>query len=146
MHAKHLGNELSTGSNITAERKRKRKEKVSPSNPLIREKQRVKKLSRGFYENPLSPRPPARTRREHTERYRLAGAAAQELVKILGSTNPSDSTRWAFVCYHFDEEKLFDKAYEYASLARQNEINNPVRAFQKWLTRHLQRIRKEVRG
>ena len=69
-------------------------------------------------------------------RYRLAGAAAEELIKILGAKPTEDNRRlWAYYCYHHDIEIIFEKAYQYASEYRQGEIRNPVTAFQRWLSR-----------
>jgi len=68
-------------------------------------------------------------------RYRLAGAGAEELIKILGGKRERDRRTWAYYCYHHDIEILLDKAYEIASRYRQGEINNPVTAFQRWLKR-----------
>ncbi len=86
----------------------------------------------GSCKNPLSPR----AREEGVSRYRLAGAAAEELIRILGASPTEDNRRmWAYYCYHHDIEIIFEKAYEYASKRRQGEIWNPVTAFQRWLTR-----------
>ena len=85
----------------------------------------------GSCKNPLSPRG-----REGVSRYRLAGAAAEELVKVLGAKPTEDNRRlWAYYCYHHDIEIIFEKAYRYASEHRQGEVRNPVTAFQRWLTR-----------
>ena len=112
----------------------------------------------GSSENPLSPRvcvralvasgrpdglPAARNARTlstarcaRVSRYRLAGAAAEELIGILGAKPTEDNRRlWAYYCYHHDIEIIFEKAYQYASEHRQGEIRNPVTAFQRWLSR-----------
>ena len=106
------------------------KREVSPYNPYKR-KARGKETSPGSYKNPLSPRG-----RTHASRYRLAGGAAEELIKILGA-KPTETNRrlWAYYCYHHDIEIIFEKAYQYASECRQGEIRNPVTAFQHWLSR-----------
>ena len=101
----------------------------------------------GSSKNPLSPRGRAQGReverevekvggggRRKISRYRLAGAAAEELIKILGAKPTEDNRRlWAYYCYHHDIEIIFEKAYQYASEHRQGEIRNPVTAFQRWL-------------
>ena len=68
-------------------------------------------------------------------RYRLAGAAADELIDILGGNKGNDRGTWAYYCYHHDIGIILDKAYEIASRFRQGEIKNPVTAFQRWLQR-----------
>ena len=97
----------------------------------------------GSCKNPLSPRGRARAREAEkaggggqgrVSRYRLAGAAAEELIKILGAKPTEDNRRlWAYYCYHHDIEIIFEKAYQYVSEHRQGEIKNPVTAFQRWL-------------
>ena len=75
-------------------------------------------------------------KRTRPSRYRLAGAAAEELIQILGAKPTEDNRRlWAYYCYHHDIEIIFEKAYQYASEHRQGEIRNPVTAFQRWLSR-----------
>lgn len=141
---------LSTGPFRPA-KKTGRKRESSPYDPL-KSKARGKETSPGCLSNPLSPRgrarnelvsfapcrpdglPPARCAR--VSRYRLAGAAAEELIQILGAKPTDDNRRlWAFYCYHHDIEIIFEKAYELASRKRQGEIKNPVTAFQHWLSR-----------
>jgi len=68
-------------------------------------------------------------------RYRLAGAAADELIDILGGNRKSDHGTWAYYCYHHDIETILEKARELKSRYRQGELKNPVTAFQKWLQR-----------
>ena len=68
-------------------------------------------------------------------RYRLAGAAADELIAILGGNSDRDRGTWAYYCYHHDIGIILDKAYEIASRHRQGELRNPVTAFQRWLQR-----------
>jgi len=104
------------------------KERHSPYDPY-REKARGKETRPGFYEP--SPRPRARVR----GRYAAAGAAADELIDILGGQPSRDRGTWAYYCYHHDIEILLDKAYEIASRHRQGEIKNPVTAVQRWLMR-----------
>ena len=68
-------------------------------------------------------------------RYQLAGAAADELIAILGGNSERDRGTWAYYCYHHDIGIILDKAHEIASRFRQGELRNPVTAFQKWLKR-----------
>ena len=68
-------------------------------------------------------------------RYRLAGAAANELIAILRGNSDRDRGTWAYYCYHHDIGIILDKAYEIASRHRQGELKNPVTAFQRWLQR-----------
>ena len=78
----------------------------------------------------LSPRARAR------QTYEIAGAAADELIRILNPSDRSGSRKlWAFYCYHHDPEILIDKACECASRAKQGEIHNAVTAFQHWLSK-----------
>ena len=79
----------------------------------------------GSCKNPLRPRGRAR--------YAEAGAAADELIDILGGNSDRDRGTWAYYCYHHDTEIILDKAHEIASLRRQGELDNPVTAFQHWL-------------
>ena len=102
------------------------KKRPSPCNPY-REKAKGKETRPGSYGNPLRPR--ART----CGRYALAGAAADELINILGGSPERDRGTWAFYCYHHDVELLLDRARETASRHRQGEIRDPVTAFQRWL-------------
>ena len=81
----------------------------------------------GSCKNP--PRPRARAR------YAEAGAAADELIAILGGNKGNDRGTWAYYCYHHDIGIILDKAHEIASRFRQGELKNPVTAFQKWLIR-----------
>ena len=68
-------------------------------------------------------------------RYRLAGAAADELIDILGGNKGNDRGTWAYYCYHHDIETILEKAREIASRHRQCELKWPIRAFQRWLQR-----------
>ena len=101
-----------------------------PCTPYKR-KAKGKETRPGSYENP--PRPRARTRTRG--RYAEAGAAADELIAILGGDPGRDRGTWAFYCYHHDIEIILDKAHEFASRSRQGELRCPVRAFQRWLQR-----------
>lgn len=80
--------------------------------------------------------PRARTREGLTKsrRYRLAGAAASEIIETCFGS-PDDHALWAKVIYDYPEalETILDKARELSSRWRQNELRNPVTAFQKWL-------------
>ena len=92
-----------------------------------------KETSPGSSKNPLSPHGRAR---EGVPRYRLAGAAAEELIKILGAKPTEDNRRlWAYYCYRHDIAIIFEKAYECSARHRQGEIKNPVTSFQHWLSR-----------
>ena len=85
----------------------------------------------------LNPLRRARRSRPTTgaSRYAEAGAAADELIAILGGNHERDHGIWAYYCYHHDIGIILDKAYEIASRHRQGELKNPVTAFQKWLIR-----------
>lgn len=80
--------------------------------------------------------PRARTREGLTKsrRYRLAGAAASEIIETCFGS-PDDHALWAKVIYDYPEalETILDKARELSSRWRQNELRNPATAFQKWL-------------
>ena len=134
------------------ERQAKMKLSTSPLGAVKKRERKVgkgkgKETSPGSSKNPLSPRGRAQARGVEREvekvggggqrkisRYRLAGAAAEELIKILGAKPTEDNRRlWAYYCYHHDIEIIFEKAYQYASEHRQGEIRNPVTAFQRWL-------------
>ena len=82
----------------------------------------------GSCKNPLRPRGRAR--------YAEAGAAADELIAILGGNRKNDRGIWAYYCYHHDIGIILDRAYEIASRHRQGELKNPVTAFQRWLQRN----------
>ena len=98
----------------------------------------------GSCKNP--PRPQARAgarevevegrgRQRNVSRYQLAGAAADELIAILGGSQERDRGTWGYYCYHHDIETILEKAREIASRFRQGELRNPVTVFQKWLIR-----------
>ena len=99
----------------------------------------------GSYKNPPRPRARAharevevggRGRQRNISLYRLAGAAADELIAILGGNKENDHGTWAYYCYHHDIGIILDKAHEIASRHRQGELKNPVTAFQRWLQRN----------
>ena len=126
--------ELSTGGKLSTALSKKsgRKREVSPCTPCKR-KARGKETSPGFFEPVSSPRGRAR---DGVSRYRLAGAAAEELIKILGARPTAGNRRlWAYYCYHHDIGIIFEMAYQCASEHRQGELKNPVTAFQRRLTR-----------
>ena len=85
----------------------------------------------GSCKNPPRPRACAR--------YAEAGAAADELIDILGGNKGNDRGTWGYYCYHHDIGIVLDKAHEIASRHRQGELKNPVTAFQKWLGRNFGR-------
>ena len=134
MHPKTHIAKLSTGEKLSTARSKKSgmKREVSPCTPYKR-KARGKETSPGFFEPVSSPRGRARG---GVSRYRLAGAAAEELIEILGA-RPTESNRrlWAYYCYHHDIGIIFEMAYQCASEQRQGELKNPVTAFQRRLTR-----------
>ena len=84
----------------------------------------------------LNPLRRARRSRPTTgaSRYRLAGAAADELIETCFGTDDDRGT-WAYYCYHHDIETILEKARELKSRSRQGEIRNPATAFQRWLQR-----------
>ena len=106
------------------------KREPSPFNPYKR-KAKGKETRPGCYKQPLRPR--ARARQSVKSQYAEAGAAADELIRILGGSPANDRGTWAFYCYHHDIGIILDKAYEFASMRRQGEIRNAVTRFQKWL-------------
>ena len=65
-------------------------------------------------------------------RFKLAGAVADEILSLFGST-AEDRALWAYYCYHNDAVLILEKAREIASCHRQGELQSPVRAFQRWL-------------
>ena len=69
-------------------------------------------------------------------RYRIAGAAADEHIDILGGNKGNDRGTWGYYCYHHDIETILEKAREIASRHRQGELKWPIRAFQRWLIRN----------
>ena len=106
-------------------------------------KGKCKETGPGSCKNPPRPRARAYAREAKVEgeqrnisRYRLAGAAADELIDILGGNRKSDHGTWSYYCYHHDIETLLEKAREIASRHRQDELKWPIRAFQRWLQRN----------
>ena len=105
------------------------KKRKSPCTPY-REKGKGKEIKPGFMNESISPRACAKS-----ELYSIAGAAADELIRILNPSDRSGSRKlWAYYCYHHDPEIIIDKAYECASCARQGELRSAVAAFQHWLS------------
>ena len=78
--------------------------------------------------------------RRSASRYQLAGAAADELIDILGGNKGNDRGTWGYYCYHHDIETILEKAREIASRHRQGELKWPIRAFQRWLQRSYGRV------
>ena len=124
------------------------KKRKSPCTPF-RVKVKGKETRPGCFSIPLRPRACAhahevKVRGEGEQRKiprsRLAGAAADELIDILGGNRKSDHGTWAYYCYHHDIETILEKARELKSRYRQGEIRNPVTAFQKWLQRSYKEI------
>jgi len=138
MHTKYSNNELSTDVNITAERKRKRKEKGSPYNPFIREKQRVKKVKTGLLCSH------SKTARAYACTYDEAGAYADEIIGNCFPELADDHAYLAFMCRHFEPTQIVEMAYTCASRAKQHEIRCGISTFLKWLSNAFPR--KEVRG
>lgn len=102
------------------------KKRLPPLTPY-REKAKGKEPRPGCFSIPLRPRVRAQAR------YAEAGAAADELIAILGGSAVRDRRTWAYYCYHHDIETLLDKAREIASRHRQGELKWPVPSFQRWL-------------
>ena len=103
----------------------------------------------GSCKNP--PRPQARAgarevevegrgQQRNVSHYQLAGAAADELIDILGGNKGNDRGTWGYYCYHHDIETILEKAREIASRHRQGELKWPIRAFQRWLQRSYGRV------
>ena len=119
------------------------KKRKSPCTPF-RVKAKGKETRPGCFSIPLRPRGRAQAHevkvrgegeQRKISRYRLAGAAADELIDILGGNRKSDHGTWAYYCYHHDIETILEKARELKSRFRQGELKNPVTAFQRWLQR-----------
>ena len=121
-----------------------------PTTPY-REKQRVKKDTTGVS---LKPSKTARAREDEElasfvlarpadcarapnarkrTRYREAGAAADELIEILGGNHERDHGIWAFYCYHFNIEDIIEAAHQIKSEWQQHEFRDPITKFQRWL-------------
>ena len=116
------------------------KKRKSPCTPL-RVKAKGKETRPGCFSIPLRPRACAhahevevkgRGRQRTISRYRLAGAAADEIIETCFGTD-DDRDLWAYYCYHHDIETILEKARELKSRYRQGELRNPVTAFQRWL-------------
>ena len=116
------------------------KKRKSPCTPL-RVKAKGKETRPGCFSIPLRPRACAHAHevkvrgegeQRKISRYRLAGAAADEIIETCFGTD-DDRDLWAYYCYHHDIETILDKARELKSRYRQGEIRNPVTAFQRWL-------------
>ena len=133
------------------------KEEKLSTGPFSKSKKRERKVSKGkgketrpgSCKNP--PRPRARAyarevevggqgRQRNVSRYRVAGAAADELIDILGGNKGNDRGTWGYYCYHHDIETILEKAREIASRHRQGELKWPIRAFQRWLQRSYGRV------
>lgn len=112
-------------------KKMEMKKRKSPFTPY-RVKAKGKETRPGSCQNP-SKTACARAGAAGVSRYRMAGAAAKELIKILGGNWKNDFRTWAFYCYHHDIEDILDHARYFASCHRQGEIENPITAFQGWL-------------
>ena len=119
------------------------KKRKSPCTPL-RVKAKGKETRPGCFSIPLRPRACAHAHevkvrgegeQRKISRYRLAGAAADEIIETCFGTN-ADRGLWAYYCYHHDIETILEKARELKSRYRQGEIRNPVTAFQRWLQRN----------
>ena len=116
------------------------KKRKSPCTPL-RVKAKGKETRPGCFSIPLRPRACAHAHevkvrgegeQRKISRYRLAGAAADEIIETCFGTD-DDRDLWAYYCYHHDIETILEKARELKSRYRQGEIRNPVTAFQRWL-------------
>ena len=79
-------------------------------------------------------------RNARNSRYHEAGAAADELIDILGGNRGNDRGTWGYYCYHHDIETILEKAREIASRHCQGELKWPIRAFQRWLQRSYGRV------
>ena len=119
------------------------KKRKSPCTPC-RVKAKGKETRPGCFSIPLRPRACAHAHEAKAKvegeqrkisRYRLAGAAADEIIETCFGTD-EDRDLWAYYCYHHDIETILEKARELKSRYRQGEIRNPVTAFQKWLQRN----------
>jgi len=115
----------------SSRKKAETKKRKSPT-PPYREKAKGKENKPGVLENPYKP---AGARTRARERYQEANLAALEIMDALGSTSKLDHRLWAYYCYHHDRDIILEKAYEYASMQRQGEVRDAIRAFQAWLSR-----------
>ena len=116
------------------------KKRKSPCTPL-RVKAKGKETRPGCFSIPLRTRACAHAHevkvrgegeQRKISRYRLAGAAADEIIETCFGTD-DDRNLWAYYCYHHDVETILEKARELKSRYRQGELKNPVTAFQRWL-------------
>ena len=116
------------------------KKRKSPCTPF-RVKAKGKETRPGCFSIPLRPRACAHAHevkvrgegeQRKISRYRLAGAAADEIIETCFGTD-DDRNLWAYYCYHHDIETILEKARELKSRYRQGELKNPVTAFQRWL-------------
>ena len=116
------------------------KKRKSPCTPL-RVKAKGKETRPGCFSIPLRPRACAHAHevkvrgegeQRKISRYRLAGAAADEIIETCFGTD-DDRNLWAYYCYHHDVETILEKARELKSRYRQGELKNHVTAFQRWL-------------
>ena len=119
------------------------KKRKSPCTPLrVKAKGKETRQTRpGCFSIPLRPRACAHAHevkvrgegeQRKISRYRLAGAAADEIIETCFGTD-DDRNLWAYYCYHHDVETILEKARELKSRYRQGELKNPVTAFQRWL-------------
>ena len=113
---------------------------------------------RGIFDTPLRPRaregavfasfasgrplglPTARVAQK--SRYKEAGAAAEELIDILGGNHKNDHGTWSYYCYHHDIETLLEKARAIAKRHKRGKLKWPVRSFQHWLKKNYGREAK----
>lgn len=107
----------------------------SPSALPYRES-KGKETTRSFLGKLLAPPARVRTRKgpSKSERYRLAGATAREIIETCFGTS-DDHAIWAKVVYDYPEsaDDILEKARVLASEWRQGERRFPARSFQKWL-------------
>ena len=95
---------------------------------------------RGIFDTPLRPR--ARPRVGTQARYKEAGAAADELIDILGGNHKNDHGTWSYYCYHHDIEKILEEARAIAKRHKRGKLKWPVRSFQHWLKKNYGREAK----
>ena len=88
----------------------------------------------GYFSNPLrSARARVRVKRpKPTCSYEFAGAAADEVRKLVGGTR-HDRNIWAGFCRYGDCEDIVERARLNASTFRLGEIRNPITSLQDWL-------------
>ena len=126
------------------------KKRKSPCTPF-RVKAKGKETRPGCFSIPLRPRGRAQAHevkvrgegeQRKIPRYRLAGAAADELIDILGGNRKSDHGTWAYYCYHHDIEKILEEARAIAKRHKRGKLKWPVRSFQHWLKKNYGREAK----